>query len=129
MKKILALVLALATLLSLCSCASSIAVEEPAATAETKAEQATTPAKKDNVKFNIATDLPDGMTEIRATAFNGCTSLTSIAIPASLDKMGEDVFKGCTALASIVCGATAQSSRWNEQWLGDCTATVTWAAA
>jgi len=38
---------------------------------------------------------------IGSYAFNGCASLTSIAIPDSVTSIGEDAFWGCTSLTSI----------------------------
>ena len=44
----------------------------------------------------LVTDLviPDGVSHIGAWAFNGCTSLENISIPASVTSMGSDAFTG-----------------------------------
>ena len=43
--------------------------------------------------------IPDGVTEIGALAFYGCTSLESVTIPASVTKISG--FSGCTSLKSV----------------------------
>lgn len=45
--------------------------------------------------------IPDGVTSISSSAFNGCTGLTGIVIPNSVTSIGEGAFKGCSSLASI----------------------------
>ena len=51
----------------------------------------------------LVTDLviPNTVTEIKAYAFEGCTSLESITIPSSVTTIGEDAFRGCTSLTSV----------------------------
>ena len=51
--------------------------------------------------------IPEGVTEIGGSAFEGCVSLTSVTIPEGVTKIGggsynkEGAFSGCTALASV----------------------------
>ncbi|MDR0983451.1 MAG: leucine-rich repeat domain-containing protein, partial [Ruminococcus sp.] len=45
--------------------------------------------------------IPNSVTEIGAGAFRNCTSLTSINIPNSVTVINERVFSGCTSLANI----------------------------
>ena len=44
---------------------------------------------------------PDGLAEIGAYAFNGCTALASATLPDGLTLLGENAFEGCTDLASV----------------------------
>ena len=46
--------------------------------------------------------IPDGITDIWDNAFNGCTSLKSIAIPDSVTYIGSNAFDGCTSLKGII---------------------------
>ena len=45
--------------------------------------------------------IPDSVTEIKYSAFNGCTSLTSITIPNSVTEIGKSAFYDCTSLTSV----------------------------
>lgn len=45
--------------------------------------------------------VPDGVTKIKAEAFSGCTSLTSIAISDSVESIGASAFDGCTSLSWV----------------------------
>ena len=47
-------------------------------------------------------ELPAGLTSIRYWAFSGCSSLTSIELPASLTSIDDDVFSGCNSLKEIM---------------------------
>lgn len=58
--------------------------------------------------------------------FYNCINLTTITIPASIEKIGSNIFRGCTALTTINCKAASKPSGWADDWLGDCTATVNW---
>ena len=50
-----------------------------------------------------------GLTSIGMCAFNGCTGLTSIELPASLTSIGSSAFSGCTGLKSIEIPASLTS--------------------
>ena len=53
--------------------------------------------------------IPDGVTSIGHAAFSGCSSLTTIEIPAGVTSIGDGAFKECTSLASIKIPATVTS--------------------
>ena len=46
-------------------------------------------------------NIPDGVTSIRFSAFSGCSSLTSINIPDGVTSIGSDAFMSCSGLTSI----------------------------
>ena len=46
--------------------------------------------------------LPDGLTEIAARAFSGCSKLVSVRLPSTLTSIGEYAFYDCKALADVV---------------------------
>jgi len=48
--------------------------------------------------------IPEGVTSIRAYAFDGCSSLTSITIPNSVTSIGNDAFSWCENLKTISIG-------------------------
>lgn len=61
--------------------------------------------------------IPDGVTEIGASAFKDCSSLTSITIPNSVTEIGSSAFSGCSNLIDVsipesvtVIGGSAFSS-------------------
>ncbi len=70
--------------------------------------------------------IPDGVTIIGANALYGCISLTDIAIPDSVTTVGNNVFEFCYDLSDIYCEAESQPADWDENWLGNCGATVHW---
>ena len=45
--------------------------------------------------------IPTGVTEIGVAAFFGCTGLTSVTIPAGVTEIGQSAFYGCTGLTSV----------------------------
>lgn len=66
--------------------------------------------KIDDSAFYGRTDLtgsitiPEGVTEIKTKAFNGCTGLTAVTLPNILRKIYSSAFDGCTNLSSVTFG-------------------------
>ena len=58
-------------------------------------------------------------------AFSSC-GLTSIEIPASVEKIGSNAFAFCASLENIYCGASTQPENWSELWNSNCDASVVW---
>ena len=50
--------------------------------------------------------IPDGITTIASTAFNGCNSLNGVTIPASTLSIGEMAFYDCSALTDVFANPT-----------------------
>ena len=50
----------------------------------------------------ISSSVTSSVTSIGSSAFSGCTSLTSIAIPRGVTSIGSSAFSGCTSLTSII---------------------------
>ena len=46
-------------------------------------------------------EIPDTVTEIKDSAFAGCSTIESITIPASVQSIGQNAFKDCTKLKSV----------------------------
>ena len=49
-------------------------------------------------------DIPDSVTSIGNSAFGGCMSLTSIDIPDSVTSIGDGAFSGCSGLTNVTIG-------------------------
>ncbi len=45
--------------------------------------------------------IPDGVTSIGSSAFEGCTSLTTVSIPDSVTSIGEEAFEYCESLTNV----------------------------
>ena len=63
---------------------------------------------------------------IASRAFQQCPC-TKVVIPDGITNIGVDAFDGCTQLTQINClSYPERPSSWSVDWLGSCTATVTW---
>ena len=56
--------------------------------------------------------IPNSVTSIGASAFYGCSSMTSIIIPNSVTSIGDEVFSGCTSLTSVTIHNSVTSIGW-----------------
>ena len=87
-------------------------------------------------------EIPNTITEIKAYAFAGCSSLTSVIIPDSVTSIGKDAFYNCSSLTSAVisdsvtsigkdafyycnsltiyCETTSKPSGWDSSWNYKC---------
>jgi hypothetical protein len=45
--------------------------------------------------------IPDGVTNIGNYAFADCSALTKVTLPSSVTSLGDDAFDGCTSMASV----------------------------
>lgn len=70
--------------------------------------------------------IPNSVTSVGQRAFAGCRSLTSITIPDSVTSISYDAFDDCESLTDIYCEAESKPDGWDNDWLGNCTATVHW---
>ena len=53
--------------------------------------------------------IPEGVTDIGWSAFEGCTGLAAITIPDSVTLIGDRAFYGCTGLTSVTIGNSVTS--------------------
>lgn len=56
--------------------------------------------------------IKDGVTYLGANAFEGCTGLTEITIPGSIDTIWNDAFNGCTNLNTVKFGKNSSMSQY-----------------
>ena len=53
--------------------------------------------------------IPDSVTTINISVFEGCTSLENITIPETVTLIGDNAFYGCTSLTSVTIGNSVTS--------------------
>ncbi len=56
--------------------------------------------------------IPNGVTEIKRDAFNGCSALSSITLPESVLSIGESAFSGCTGVTKLIVPKNVQDIKW-----------------
>ncbi len=71
-------------------------------------------------KYLTTIQLPDGLTSIPGSAFNGCTALTDVKLGSKTTSIGSSAFTGCTSLKTIDLPETVTSIGANA--LQNCTA-------
>ena len=77
-----------------------------------------------NLVTELTAEMLQGVTKIKAYAFYGCTSLTSITIPDSVTSIGGSAFYDCTRLTSITLPNSVTSIGMYA--FGNCTAEIKW---
>lgn len=70
--------------------------------------------------------IPDGVTTIGENAFWSCSGLKSASIPDSVTTIEWGLFDDCDNLTDVYCLAPSKPDGWDDEWLGDCSATVHW---
>lgn len=60
----------------------------------------------------------DNVTSIGVSAFENCTSLTTVRLPNTLTTIGDNAFKGCTN-ATIYCATSDNPENWGNNWNPD----------
>ena len=63
----------------------------------------------DGCKSLASVTIGDSVTSIGNYAFWGCSSLTSVTIPDSVTSIGDNAFRSCTSLASVTIGDSVTS--------------------
>ena len=72
--------------------------------------------------------LTEGLESIGDNAFYGCSSVSFVAVPASVYDMGENAFYGWTSAQKVnVVGRPYDVAQmWNVGWANNCAAPITW---
>lgn len=67
--------------------------------------------KNDNGEYELLTNLviPEGVTEIKKYAFEGCDSITSVVIPDHVTSIGKAAFESCGGLQKVIIGSGVAS--------------------
>lgn len=59
-------------------------------------------AKADEEKMEGEVTIPDGITQICRSAFEGCDEITGVTIPDSVTGIGSDAFKDCSNITNMI---------------------------
>ena len=65
---------------------------------------------------DITITIPEGVTSISNSAFDGCEALTSVVIPDTVTLIGRDAFLNCYNLTSVSIGANVTTIRDDAFW-------------
>ena len=68
-----------------------------------------------NCKKLTSVTIPNTVTELGYSAFQGCTALTSLVIPTSVKTITSGVFTDCELL-TIYCKVSSKPSGWSDNW-------------
>ena len=60
-------------------------------------------AFSDNKQLTGTLEIPDKLTSIKEEAFNGCSKIEGLVLPANLETIYSNAFKNCFGIGSIVC--------------------------
>lgn len=71
---------------------------------------------RDNIKALV---IGEGITGIGAKAFQSCSNLTVVNLPASLTSIGSDAFYYCSKVEDVYCYADPDNLTWNDFWADD----------
>lgn len=63
-------------------------------------------AFRDNKQLTGTLEIPDKLTSIKEEAFNGCSKIEGLVLPANLETIYSNAFKNCFGIGSIVCKGT-----------------------
>ena len=63
-------------------------------------------AFSDNMQLTGTLEIPDKLTSIKEEAFNGCSKIEGLVLPANLETIYSNAFKNCFGIGSIVCKGT-----------------------
>ena len=112
-----------------CSALEEITVPASTTTISTSVFKDCTNLKK--VTFATATNGTTKLRYVHANAFENCTSLTELTLPATVTTLGANVFSGWTATQTVNTGIaeSAVPSTWDENWRTGCDANVVWASS